>query len=65
MIDYDTNDAYTAHTTNPVPFVLIDNERKNVRLRKGGLSDVAPTILDLMGIEKPKEMTGKSLVNCR
>ena len=65
MIDYDTNDAYTAHTTDPVPFVLIDNERKNVRLRKGGLSDVAPTILDLMGIEKPKEMTGKSLVNCR
>ena len=65
MIDYDTNDAYTAHTTNPVPFVLIDNERKNVSLRKGGLSDVAPTILDLMGIEKPEEMTGKSLLNCR
>ncbi len=62
MIDYNTNDAFTAHTTNPVPFVLIDNERKNVSLRKGGLSDVAPTILDLMGIEKPAEMTGKTLI---
>ena len=62
MIDYGTNDAFTAHTTNPVPFVLIDNENKKVSLHDGGLSDVAPTILDLMGIDKPQEMTGKSLI---
>ena len=62
LIDYHTKDAYTAHTTNSVPFVLIDDENKNVSLRDGGLSDIAPTILDLMGIEKPKEITGESLV---
>lgn len=62
MIDYHTNEAYTAHTTNPVPFVLIDDATKNISLAEGGLSDVAPTILDLMGIEKPGEMTGKSLI---
>ena len=62
LIDYDTQDAYTAHTTNLVPFVLIDDERKDVSLQDGGLSDVAPTILDLMGLKKPKEITGKSLI---
>jgi len=62
MIDYNTNSAFTAHTTNSVPFVVIDGNRKNVSLRQGGLSDVAPTILDLIGIEKPKEMTGRSLI---
>lgn len=63
MIDYDTNDAFTAHTTNPVPFAVIDDNRKDISLRQGGLSDVAPTILDLMGIEKPEEMTGKTLLH--
>ena len=62
MIDYDTNEPHTAHTTDPVPFLLIDNNRKNASLREGGLSDVAPTILNLMGIEKPAEMTGQSLI---
>lgn len=62
MIDYDTNQTYTAHSTNPVPFVLIDDERKNLSLRDGGLSDISPTILELMAIEKPQEMTGKSLI---
>jgi len=62
MIDYDTNEPHTAHTTDPVPFLLIDNNRKNASLREGGLSDVAPTILNLMGIEKPGEMTGQSLI---
>jgi len=49
----------TAHTTNPVPFILIG---KDVELRKGNLGDIAPTMLELLGIEKPKEMTGKSLI---
>jgi 2,3-bisphosphoglycerate-independent phosphoglycerate mutase len=62
MLDYNTNDVYTAHTTNPVPFILIDDKKKNVSLTGGGLSDVAPTILELMGMKKPQEMTGKSLI---
>ncbi len=49
----------TAHTTNPVPFILVGKEAK---LRKGNLGDIAPTMLDLLGIKKPKEMTGKSLI---
>ncbi len=51
----------TAHTTNPVPFYLIDDTRLNARLKKGILADVAPTVLKLMGLEKPREMTGESL----
>lgn len=62
MLDYSTHEPYTAHTTNLVSLVLIDDEKKNLCMRKGGLSDVAPTILDLMGMEKPGEMTGKSLI---
>jgi 2,3-bisphosphoglycerate-independent phosphoglycerate mutase len=50
----------TAHTTNPVPGILT---MENVQLKNGGLADVAPTILDLFGIEKPSEMTGNSLIN--
>jgi len=50
----------TAHTTNPVPVIVTD---KNVTLRSGGkLGDLAPTILDMMGIQKPKEMTGESII---
>ena len=49
----------TAHTTNPVPFILIGEE---VELREGNLGDIAPTMLELLSIEKPKEMTGKSLI---
>ncbi len=56
-----THAPYTAHTTNPVPFLLINDGMK--KLRDGGaLCDVAPTILDVMGIEQPEEMTGKSLI---
>jgi 2,3-bisphosphoglycerate-independent phosphoglycerate mutase len=61
MMDQGTGQPHTAHTTNPVPFTLASNERHQVR--DGGiLADVAPTILDLLGIEKPQAMTGKSLV---
>ena len=51
---------HTAHTTNPVPMILIDNELKTIK--DGVLGDVAPTILDLMGVEQPEEMTRHSLV---
>lgn len=63
MIDLKTNEVLTTHTTNPVPFILITDKQKQFKLRKGGiLADVAPTILDLIGIEKPIEMTGISLI---
>lgn len=55
-------ETYTAHTTNEVPFILINGD-KNIELREeGALCDIAPTILQLMGIEKPAEMTGVSLI---
>ncbi|MBQ5926617.1 MAG: 2,3-bisphosphoglycerate-independent phosphoglycerate mutase [Clostridia bacterium] len=55
---------FTQHTTNPVPVILVSNEYKNVQLQNGVLADLAPTLLDLMNVEQPKEMTGKSLI-CR
>ena len=59
MIDYDTGGPHTAHTTNPVPFILMDEGLKGVSLKKGlGLSSVAPTVLKVMGLEIPKEMDG-------
>lgn len=51
----------TAHSLNPVPFVVISNKQYNVK--NGVLADIAPTVLDIMGIEKPEQMTGNSLVN--
>lgn len=51
----------TAHTTNPVPFILVD-EKDKLESRIGALCDIAPTILELMDVEQPKEMTGKSLI---
>ena len=59
MIDYTTGEPHTAHTTNLVPLVLIGKEAK---LKPGKLADLTPTMLDIMGIEKPKEMTGESLI---
>ncbi|WMI81711.1 2,3-bisphosphoglycerate-independent phosphoglycerate mutase [Anaerotignum sp. MB30-C6] len=62
MVDYVTHEAFTAHTTNPVPFVLI-NYTDGVGLRDGGrLADIAPTLLEMMGVPIPEEMTGKSLL---
>lgn len=62
-IDPITGDILTAHTTNPVPFLLLDPQGRSCVLRaKGLLADVAPTILSLMGLEKPKEMSGVSLI---
>ena len=62
MIDPKTGQPHTAHTTNPVPFHLIDEDSLGVKLRAdGALEDVAPTILGLLGIDKPEEMTGRDL----
>ena len=61
MVDEETGVPFTAHTTNLVPFVLVGaGERK---LRDGGiLADIAPTLLEMMGLEQPAEMTGKSML---
>ena len=62
LVDYETGAPYTAHTTNPVPFILV-NEEPSYTLREGGcLADIVPTLIELMGMEKPAEMTGKSLL---
>ncbi len=62
MIDPKTGEPHTAHTTNPVPFHLIDEGSIGAKLREGGaLEDVAPTMLGLLGLEKPSEMTGRDL----
>jgi 2,3-bisphosphoglycerate-independent phosphoglycerate mutase len=59
MKDPETGGPHTAHTTNPVPVLLMGS---NSGLKEGRLADLAPTLLDLMGISRPKEMTGHSLV---
>ena len=62
MIDYETGEPMTAHTTNPVPFILI-NYDKGVRLAEGGrLCDIVPTLLEMMQLPQPAEMTGHSLL---
>ena len=62
MIDPNTGEPHTAHTTNPVPFHLIDEDVIGLKLREGGaLEDVAPTMLGLLELEKPAEMTGRDL----
>ncbi len=62
MIDPATGETFTAHTTNPVPFILV-NYTDGIGLKEGGkLADIAPTLLEMMGIPKPEEMTGESLL---
>lgn len=62
LIDEETGEPFTAHTTNPVPFILV-NADPAYKLREGGcLADIAPTLIELMGLEQPAEMTGKSLL---
>ncbi len=62
LLDYETGESFTAHTTNPVPFLLV-NYDENYTLREGGcLADIAPTLIEMMGMEQPEEMTGKSLL---
>jgi 2,3-bisphosphoglycerate-independent phosphoglycerate mutase len=64
MINLKTGEIDTEHSTNPVPFILINDKLKSqAKLRNGGvLADIAPTILELLGLAKPNEMTGKSLI---
>ena len=62
LLDYETGAPFTAHTTNPVPFILV-NADPACKLREGGcLADIVPTLIELMGMEQPAEMTGKSLL---
>lgn len=59
MLEEDGETPYTAHTTSPVPFYIVG---ASVKLRNGRLSDIAPTMLDLMGLQKPAEMDGETLI---
>ena len=62
LVDYETGAPFTAHTTNPVPFILVNYE-EGWGLREGGcLADIVPTLIQIMGMQQPKEMTGKSLL---
>ena len=60
MKDPETGGPHTAHTTNPVPVVLVDGHARAIQ--DGILADVAPTLLDLMGLPQPREMTGRTLI---
>ena len=63
MWDANTESTVTAHSTNPVPFMVVGEELKDAKLKEDGrLSDIAPTILDMMNLEKPEQMTGHSLI---
>ncbi|QJT94700.1 2,3-bisphosphoglycerate-independent phosphoglycerate mutase [Wolbachia endosymbiont of Diaphorina citri] len=62
MFDEENNTPHTAHTLNKVPFIVCSDSYNNLKLRDGRLSDIAPTILQLLGLKKPNEMTGDSLI---
>ena len=62
LIDYETGEPFTAHTTNPVPFILVNADPKYTLRENGCLADIVPTLIQLMGMEQPEEMTGKSLL---
>ncbi len=63
MINEKNGEPMTAHTTNPVPFVLVNYDKEfTLADRKGGLCDIVPTLMEIMGLEQPEEMTGKSLL---
>ena len=63
MVDRESDGPHTAHTNNPVPLIFIDDNRRDVTIREGGrLADIAPTLLELMGLPIPPGMTGESLL---
>jgi len=62
MIDPATGGPHTAHTTNPVPFIVVSDDANKLALRaEGSLQDISPTVLGMLGFDQPKEMTGKDL----
>ena len=62
LVDYETGAPFTAHTTNPVPFIVVNCDKAKDIKEGGRLCDIVPTMLDMMGIEKPSEMSGESLL---
>ncbi len=62
LVDYETGAPFTAHTTNPVPFILVNADPAYTLRENGCLADIIPTMIELMGMEQPKEMTGTSLL---
>ncbi|MBO8462544.1 MAG: alkaline phosphatase family protein, partial [Firmicutes bacterium] len=62
LIDEVTGAPFTAHTTNPVPFILVNADKAYTLRENGCLADIAPTLIELMGMEQPEDMTGKSLL---
>jgi 2,3-bisphosphoglycerate-independent phosphoglycerate mutase len=62
MIDPTTQEPHTAHTTNPVPFIAVTSSAERFSLRNGSLADIGPTMLDLLAVDQPHEMTGHSLI---
>jgi 2,3-bisphosphoglycerate-independent phosphoglycerate mutase len=62
MWDTEANEAHTSHTCNPVPIILVHDSLRGVKLKEGcSLRDVAPTMIGLLGVERPREMTGEDL----
>lgn len=62
LVDYETGEPFTAHTTNPVPFILVNYDAAYTLAEGGRLCDIVPTLIEIMGMEKPAQMTGKSLL---
>ena len=62
MVDYETGEPWTAHTTNPVPFILVNYDPAYTLRENGRLADIVPTLIEMMGMEQPPEMTGESLL---
>lgn len=62
MIDFSTGNPFTAHTTDPVPFIWVANDTEGRTLQEGKLADIAPTMLTVMGLDIPEEMSGKTLI---
>ncbi len=62
LVDYETKESFTAHTTNPVPFILVNYDEAYTLKEGGRLADIVPTLIEMMGMEKPVEMTGSSLL---
>lgn len=62
LVDYETGEPFTAHTTNQVPFIIVNAEPEYTLRENGCLADIVPTMIEMMGMEQPEEMTGKSLL---